>query len=178
PSKSKERKTFLIRVTYFRQLSLLTHMGNFCNFGCFFASKLCQSRISLLVILLDDIMQKVKDAGFAISKIKEEALTREMATQFYKDHEGKPFFNQLVTCMTEGPSVIMVLTKENAVEDWRQLMGPTDPEMAKATSPESIRAQFAQDILSNAVHGSSDREHCELKWGSWLCIPGEIAQGY
>ncbi|XP_074697668.1 thioredoxin domain-containing protein 3 [Strix aluco] len=119
----------------------------------------------------DDIMQKVKDAGFAISKIKEEALTREMATQFYKDHEGKPFFNQLVTCMTEGPSVIMVLTKENAVEDWRQLMGPTDPEMAKATSPESIRAQFAQNILSNAVHGSSDREHA---LSSIECIFGEI----
>ncbi|NWH54577.1 TXND3 protein, partial [Fregata magnificens] len=104
----------------------------------------------------DDIMQKVKDAGFAISKIKEEALTHEMATQFYKDHKGKPFFEQLVTCMTEGPSVIMILTKENAVEEWRQLMGPADPEVAKETSPESIRAQFAQDILSNAVHGSSN----------------------
>ncbi|NXI70729.1 TXND3 protein, partial [Anseranas semipalmata] len=103
----------------------------------------------------DDIMQKVKDAGFTISKIKEEALTREMATQFYKDHEGKPFFEELVTCMTEGPSVVMVLTKENAVEEWRQLMGPTDPEVAKESSPESIRAQFAQDILYNAVHGSS-----------------------
>ncbi|NXL32333.1 TXND3 protein, partial [Glaucidium brasilianum] len=104
----------------------------------------------------DDNMQKVKDAGFVITKIKEEALTREIATQFYKDHEGTPLFNQLVTCMTEGPSVIMVLTKENAVEDWRQLMGPTDPEVAKESSPESIRAQFVQDILSNAVHGSSD----------------------
>ncbi|NXO57984.1 TXND3 protein, partial [Aramus guarauna] len=104
----------------------------------------------------DDIMQKVKEAGFTISKIKEEALTHEMATQFYEDHKGKPFFEQLVSCMTEGPSVIMVLTKENAVEEWRQLMGPTDPEVAKETSPESIRAQFAQDILSNAVHGSSD----------------------
>ncbi|NXT57509.1 TXND3 protein, partial [Pluvianellus socialis] len=104
----------------------------------------------------DDIMQKVKDAGFTISKIKEEALTREMAAQFYNDHTGKPFFEDLVTCMTEGPSVVMILTKENAVEEWRQLMGPTDPEVAKETSPESIRAQFAQDILSNAVHGSSN----------------------
>ncbi|NXS09687.1 TXND3 protein, partial [Neodrepanis coruscans] len=104
----------------------------------------------------DEIMKKVKDAGFSISKIKEEALTREMAAQFYKDHEGKPFFEELVSCMTQGPSVIMVLSKENAVEEWRQLMGPTDPEEAKKTSPESIRAQFAHDILSNAVHGSSN----------------------
>ncbi|NXN43706.1 TXND3 protein, partial [Rhinoptilus africanus] len=104
----------------------------------------------------DDIMQKVIDAGFTISKIKEEALTREMATQFYKDHTGKPFFEELVTCMTKGPSVVMILTKENAVEEWRQLMGPTDPQLAKETSPESIRAQFAQDILCNAVHGSSN----------------------
>ncbi|NXJ92906.1 TXND3 protein, partial [Corythaixoides concolor] len=103
----------------------------------------------------DDIMQKVKDAGFTISKIKEEALTREMATKFYKDHKGKPFFEQLVACMTEGPSVVMILTKENAVQEWRKLMGPSDPEVAKETSPGSIRAQFAQDILFNAVHGSS-----------------------
>ncbi|XP_074996838.1 thioredoxin domain-containing protein 3 [Calonectris borealis] len=119
----------------------------------------------------DDIMQKVKDAGFAISKIKEESLTHEMATQFYKDHEGKPFFEDLVSCMTEGPSVVMILTKENAVEEWRQLMGPCDPELAKETSPESIRAQFAQDILSNAVHGSSTREHA-LK--SIECVFGEL----
>ncbi|NWU86312.1 TXND3 protein, partial [Onychorhynchus coronatus] len=104
----------------------------------------------------DDIMKKVKEAGFNISKIKEEALTREMAAHFYKDHEGKPFYDQLVSCMTEGPSVIMVLSKENAVEEWRKLMGPTDPEEAKKTCPQSIRAQFAHDILSNAVHGSSN----------------------
>ncbi|NWT80949.1 TXND3 protein, partial [Lanius ludovicianus] len=103
----------------------------------------------------DEILKKVREAGFSISKIKEKSLTREMAAQFYKHHEGKPFFEQLVNCMTEGPSVIMVLSKENAVEEWRQVMGPTDPEEAKKTCPESIRAQFAHDILSNAVHGSS-----------------------
>ncbi|XP_015709686.1 thioredoxin domain-containing protein 3 isoform X2 [Coturnix japonica] len=107
----------------------------------------------------DEIMQKVKDAGFTISKIKEAPLTREMAAEFYKDHKGKPFFDDLVSCMTDGPSVVMVLTKENAVEEWRKLMGPTDPEEAKENCPESIRAQFAQNILSNAVHGSSNREH-------------------
>nr|XP_021139909.1 thioredoxin domain-containing protein 3 isoform X2 [Columba livia] len=106
----------------------------------------------------DDIMQKVKDAGFTISKIKEAALTRDMVAHFYKDHEGKSFFGDLLSSMTEGPSVIMVLSKENAVEEWRQLMGPTDPEEAKNISPESIRAQFAQDILSNAVHGSSTKQ--------------------
>ncbi|NXY36581.1 TXND3 protein, partial [Pomatorhinus ruficollis] len=104
----------------------------------------------------DEIIQKVKDAGFSISKVKEQALTREMAAQFYKDHKGKPFFEDLVNCMTQGPSVIMVLSKENAVEEWRNLMGPSDPEEAKRTCPESIRAQFAHDILSNAVHGSSN----------------------
>ncbi|NXF04532.1 TXND3 protein, partial [Smithornis capensis] len=104
----------------------------------------------------DDIMKQVKDAGFSISKVKEQALTREMAAQFYKDHEGKPFFEELVSCMTAGPSVIMVLSKENAVEEWRKLMGPTDPEEAKKSSPQSIRAQFAHDILSNAVHGASN----------------------
>ncbi|XP_010000461.1 PREDICTED: thioredoxin domain-containing protein 3 [Chaetura pelagica] len=119
----------------------------------------------------DDIMQRVKDAGFTISKIKEQALTHEMATQFYDQHKGKPFFDDLVSFMTEGPSVIMVLTKENAVEEWRQLMGPTNPEEAKQTCPESIRAQFAHDILSNAVHGSSTQEHA-LK--SIECVFGEI----
>ncbi|NXS21393.1 TXND3 protein, partial [Mystacornis crossleyi] len=104
----------------------------------------------------DEIMKKVQEAGFTITKVKEQALSREMATQFYKDHEGKPFFEQLVNFMTAGPSVIMVLSKKNAVEEWRQLMGPTDPEEAKKTCPESIRAQFAHDILSNAVHGSSN----------------------
>ncbi|XP_005145129.2 thioredoxin domain-containing protein 3 [Melopsittacus undulatus] len=119
----------------------------------------------------DDILQKVKDAGFTISKIKEESLTREMASQFYKDHKGKPFFEDLLSCMTEGPSVIMVLTKENAVEEWRHLMGPVDPKVAKETSPESIRAHFAQDILSNAVHGSSTKEHAQE---SIECVFGEL----
>lgn len=65
------------------------------------ASKPFKSKMSLFVIVLDEIMKKVKEAGFSISKIKEQALTREMAAEFYKDHEGKPFFEQLVDCMAQ-----------------------------------------------------------------------------
>lgn len=71
------------------------------NFYLFYYFLLFHSRISFVVILLDDIMQKVKDAGFTISKIKEAALTHDMVAQFYKDHEGKAFFGDLITSMTE-----------------------------------------------------------------------------
>lgn len=67
----------------------------------FFALNHFSQKTSLFVTLLDEIMKKVKEAGFSISKVKEKSLTREMAAQFYKDHEGKPFFEELVNCMTE-----------------------------------------------------------------------------
>ncbi|XP_013930206.1 PREDICTED: thioredoxin domain-containing protein 3, partial [Thamnophis sirtalis] len=109
----------------------------------------------------DKIINEVKNAGFLISELREANISPEIAAQFYQDHEDKPYYNQLVDYMSKGPSVVMVLTKENAVEEWRQLMGPTDPMKAKETHPSSIRAKFATDVMRNAIHGSSNEGHAK-----------------
>ncbi|XP_038628444.1 thioredoxin domain-containing protein 3 isoform X5 [Tachyglossus aculeatus] len=136
----------------------------------------CQHTLAIikpdaLPIHKEKILQTVHDSGFIISQMKETHLTREMATQFYKAHEGKEFLNQLVDYMSEGPSMVMILSKNNAVEDWRKLMGPTDPEEAKRISPNSLRAQLATSILKNAVHGSSNKKHA---WESIAFLFGDI----
>ncbi|XP_041923870.1 thioredoxin domain-containing protein 6-like [Alosa sapidissima] len=107
----------------------------------------------------NDIISCIESAGFSISQVKEAQLTKEMAENFYKHHHDKSFFNPLVDFMSQGPSVLMILSKENAISEWREMMGPVDPEKAKEVSPNSLRARFAKSVMENAVHGSSDSEH-------------------
>nr|XP_061799470.1 thioredoxin domain-containing protein 6-like [Nerophis lumbriciformis] len=104
-----------------------------------------------------EILEEIRNRGFSIKRMEERLLSKEMAEEFYKEHRERPFFNQLVEFMCSGPSVIMVLEKENAVEEWRATMGPTNPERAKVELPESLRARFGSDILRNSVHGSSSQ---------------------
>ncbi|XP_040213308.1 thioredoxin domain-containing protein 6 [Rana temporaria] len=111
----------------------------------------------------DEIMERIQVAGFTISQIKETNLSQEMAEEFYKEHKGKPFFEQLVNYMCRGPCLMMILSKENAVQEWRALMGPTDPAIAQTSTPDSLRGLFAKSILQNTVHGSSDINHATEK---------------
>ncbi|XP_078030573.1 thioredoxin domain-containing protein 6 isoform X1 [Epinephelus lanceolatus] len=111
----------------------------------------------------DKIMEEISSGGFCVTQLKETVLSKEMAEEFYKEHREKPFFNQLVEFMCRGPCLMLVLTKENAVEEWRAMMGPADPDQAKETSPNSLRARFASNILHNSVHGSSNEQHAEEK---------------
>ena len=101
------------------------------------------------------ILHQINKAGFRIVAMKKTQLTTAAAQQFYSVHKKRPFFGELVEFMTSGPIIAAVLEKENAVEDFRTLIGSTNPkEAAKGT----IRKKYAKSIGENAIHGSdSDR---------------------
>ena len=101
--------------------------------------------------VIGKIEQRFEDAGLKIVASKMLHLSVEKARGFYAEHEGKPFFNALVEFMTSGPVIVQVLAGENAITLNRELMGNTNPKEAEAGT---IRADFAESIDANAVHGS------------------------
>jgi len=101
------------------------------------------------------ILAAIEEAGFKLVGFKKTRLSTAQAQAFYEVHKERPFYNGLVTFMTEGPVVVMVLEKENAIADWRKLMGATNPEKADAGT---LRKRFAENIERNAVHGSDAPE--------------------
>ena len=101
--------------------------------------------------VIGKIEQRFEDAGLKIVASKMLHLSVEKAQGFYAEHEGKPFFNALVEFMTSGPVIVQVLAGENAITVNRELMGNTNPKEAEAGT---IRADFAESIDANAVHGS------------------------
>ena len=97
------------------------------------------------------ILAMINNAGFHIAALKYMSLSRNQAVNFYSVHRHKPFFEELIDFISSGPIVAAILEKENAVEDYRKLMGATDPQKAEIGT---IRKLFAENILKNAVHGS------------------------
>ena len=106
------------------------------------------------------ILNKISEAGFRISALKMLHLTRGEARHFYEVHQERPFYDDLVEFMTSGPIVVGVLEKENAVEDYRKLIGSTDPEKADEGT---IRKLYAESLQANAVHGSDSDENAEIE---------------
>jgi len=103
-----------------------------------------------------NIIQMILDAGFKIIGLKLLRLTNERAMSFYEIHKDKPFFKGLINFMTSGPVIVIALSKENAVQDFRNLIGATDPLKANYGT---IRKLFATDVQENAVHGSDSIEN-------------------
>ncbi len=104
---------------------------------------------------IGDIVSRFEKAGLTVVAMRMENLTTEKAGGFYAEHDGKPFFDDLVSFMTSGPCVVQVLEGEDAIAKNRELMGATNPKEADAGT---IRADFAESIDANAVHGSDSPE--------------------
>ncbi|BCD59732.1 MULTISPECIES: nucleoside-diphosphate kinase [unclassified Nitratiruptor] len=108
--------------------------------------------------VIGKIIDRFETNGLRIATMKKIQLSKDDAAKFYEVHKERPFFNDLVEYMTSGPVVVMVLEGENAVAKNRELMGATDPKEAK---PGTIRADFAESIEANAVHGSDSLENAQ-----------------
>ncbi len=108
------------------------------------------------------ILEKINAAGFRIVAMKLTHMTKRDAKAFYAIHNERPFFNDLVQYMTRGPVVAAILEKDNAVEDFRALIGTTNPEEA---ADGTIRKLFATSISENAVHGSDSDENAAIESG-------------
>ena len=106
--------------------------------------------------ILDQIIQ----AGFKVVALKFTRLSEERAGDFYGIHRERPFFGELVSFMTSGPIYAAILEKDNAIEDFRKLIGATDPQKAEAGT---IRNLFAKSIDANAIHGSDSDENAEIE---------------
>jgi len=106
------------------------------------------------------ILAQINKAGFKIVAMKYTKLSAEKAAEFYAVHSERGFFGELVDFMSSGPIVAAVLEKDNAVDDFRALIGATDPSKAEAGT---IRALYAKNIGENAVHGSDSDENARIE---------------
>ncbi|MEM6359291.1 MAG: nucleoside-diphosphate kinase [Bacteroidota bacterium] len=106
------------------------------------------------------ITKMIEEAGFKIIAMKKTQLTKQRAGQFYEVHKDRPFYNDLTSYMSSGPIIPMILEKDDAVADFRKLIGATNP---KEAAEGTIRALFAESIEANAIHGSDSDENAEIE---------------
>ena len=116
------------------------------------------------------IIDRFETNGLRVAAIKKVQLTQDDAREFYSVHKDRPFFSDLVAFMASAPVVVMVLEGEGAISKNRELMGATDPKEAKVGT---IRADFAESITMNAVHGSDSCENAEVEI-NYFFSPKEI----
>ena len=111
------------------------------------------------------ILAEIDRGGFGIVAIKKLSISKEQAEGFYAVHKERPFFDGLTTFMSSGPLVLLVLEKDNAIADLRNLMGATNPANAEEGT---IRKRFAGSIQENAVHGSDAEDTAAFEIGYWF----------
>ncbi|QIW15776.1 nucleoside-diphosphate kinase [Pasteurellaceae bacterium RH1A] len=120
--------------------------------------------------LIGKLLSHMEEAGFTIKALKKLQLNQAQAEGFYAEHQGKAFFQPLVDYMMSGPLVVVVLEKDNAIEDYRTLMGATDP---TKRDPNSLRAKYALSYTENSLHGSDSPASAEREI-AYFFSPSEI----
>ena len=103
-----------------------------------------------------EIIKQIEDKGFEILALQKGVLTKQQAEVFYDIHKDRPFFGELVEFMTSGPITVMVLAKPNAIAEWRDFMGSTNPAEAEEGT---LRKQFGTNVGENALHGSDSLQN-------------------
>ena len=106
------------------------------------------------------ILNKIESSGFRIVAMKKVLLSKERAGEFYSVHKERPFYSELVDYMSSGPIIAAILEKDNAVAEFRELIGATDPSEAK---PGTIRHEYAESKGKNAVHGSDSDDNAQIE---------------
>lgn len=109
---------------------------------------------------IGNILQMITDAGFKIISMKYLQISLQQAEKFYEVHAGRPFYGELTQFMSSGPIVAAILEKENAVADFRKLIGATNPAQAEEGT---IRKRYASSVGENAVHGSDSDENAQIE---------------
>tara|TARA_A200000113_G_C8792091_1_gene331231 strand:+ start:434 stop:853 length:420 start_codon:yes stop_codon:yes gene_type:complete len=117
-----------------------------------------------------DILSLIQKSGFRVSALKLVHLTKTQAETFYSIHKEKPFFEELVMFMTRSPIIVAVIKKNNAVEDFRKLIGSTNPKEARKGT---VRKMFASSMGENAIHGSDSAENALIE-SSYFFAGNEI----
>lgn len=121
------------------------------------------------------IIDAIIEGGFRVIALRLTYFSRNQAERFYAVHKGKPFFNELVDFMTSGPVYVGVVEHENAVAEFRRLIGATDP--AKADEG-TIRRRFGESLQRNAIHGSDSDENARIEWSQFFTDDDIITAEY
>uniref|UniRef100_A0A8D2BXU9 Nucleoside diphosphate kinase homolog 7 n=1 Tax=Sus scrofa TaxID=9823 RepID=A0A8D2BXU9_PIG len=128
-----------------------------------------------------EIIEIINKAGFTLTKLKMMTLSRKEATDFHIDHQSRPFLNELIQFITSGPIIAMEILRDDAICEWKKLLGPANSGLARTDAPGSIRAVFGTDGIRNAAHGpdslSCAAREMELFFpSSGVCGPANTAK--
>ncbi|XP_072504807.1 nucleoside diphosphate kinase homolog 7 isoform X2 [Notamacropus eugenii] len=167
----KNHRTFLKRTVYDSvhlqdlfigsKVTIFSRQLHLIDYGDQYTARQLGSRKEKTLALLKpdavphagEIIDMINKAGFKISKLKMMMLSRKEATDFYVDHLSKPFYNELIQFITISPVIAMEILGDDAINEWKQLIGPANPGMARTDFPASVRAKFGTDCIRNVVHG-------------------------